>query len=367
MIVHPVVLVSSSSILFMPESSTLIKAMDDAIRSDLQSFSDSFFWLALVCSAIVVIGVAFEGPELLYELWPETFSVFAARWVKKIGLIGWLLVVVGVGGEVIFGLLENKAEGLLQTFNNILLADAQRQSSDANERAASAFERAAITEREASQENARAAKAEQQASEENVHAAEALKAAEVARKNAEGFSLQIAQANERAANAEARTSETEVELARIKSPRSLTNIPKLIAALEPFKGTEYTFTTVFQDEESLYLLRAIHEALQEAGWKRDKSPGGFPAINIYGTQVPDFAVPIGFGTGIQVSVDSAESLASLQSHKINDLPPLIRAAVALNLGLSSSLSPALAPVDNKLVDVQLGTSPIIRIAVGKKP
>jgi hypothetical protein len=119
----------------MPKSPDLIKAMDDAIRGDLQSFSDSFFWLALMSSLIVVIGVAFEGPELLHELWPKMFPVFAKRWVKKIGFIGWLLVVLGVGGEVIFGLLEYKAQGLLQTFNDILLTDAQRQSSDANERA----------------------------------------------------------------------------------------------------------------------------------------------------------------------------------------------------------------------------------------
>ena len=79
----------------------------------------------------------------------------------------------------------------VQKFDEILLADVQKKTG-------AAFERAAQTEREASQENDRAAQAEQQAQQENERAAKALEAAEAARKEAEGFQLQIAQANERA-------------------------------------------------------------------------------------------------------------------------------------------------------------------------
>jgi hypothetical protein len=265
MIVHPMVLVSSSGILFMPVPSGLIEAMDDAIRDDLQNFSDFFFWLAMVSSAVVVIGVVIEGPELLNELWPKTFSLFAKRWVKKIGLIGWLLVVIGVGGEVVFGLLENKAQGLLQTFDEILLADAQRQSGAANERANGAYERAAETESEASQENERAAKAEQHAAEENSRAAKALEASEIARKDAEGFQLKIALANERAANAELETEQLRKQLAdRTLSPAQEQSIGK---KLKQFSGQPYTITAYWDSKESMGLANQIHTALKLiAGW-----------------------------------------------------------------------------------------------------
>ena len=177
-------------------------------------------------------------------------------WMKLAGTLGWVLIVVGVTGEFVADSFVSKADGFVQKFDEILLADAQRRTGAASERAARAFERAAQTEREASQENERAARAEQQATEENAHAAKALEAAEVARKNAEGFSLQIAQANERAANAEARASEAELELGRIKSPRSLIRIPELVVALETFKGTEYALN-VSQDDESVQFTKVI--------------------------------------------------------------------------------------------------------------
>ncbi|HEX3894394.1 MAG TPA: hypothetical protein VHW46_17590 [Terracidiphilus sp.] len=243
--------------------------MDDAIRSDLQSSSDFFFWLALLSSAIVVVGVALEGPELLHELWPNKFSIFATRWVKTVGLVGWLLV-LGVGGEVSFGLLENKAQGLSQTFNEILLADAQRQSSDANERAGGAYERAAETEGEASQENERAARAEHQASEENARAAQALKAAEVARNNAEGFSLQIAQANGRAASANeiaererfARL-QLEARLAdRVITPDQQHRITEAFASM---KGQTVDVVLIGDSLETNKTANAIIEAIHGAG------------------------------------------------------------------------------------------------------
>jgi hypothetical protein len=174
----------------------------------------------------------------------------------------------------------------------------------------------------------------------------------------EGFRLDIAKANERAADAM-------LELARIKTPRSLTNIPNLVASLEPFKGTEYMFSFVFQDEDSTKLLRALDDVLQHAKWKRVKSQGGFPALEFWGKGGD--AVTVGIGTGVVVSVKSQESLATLQSRQINDLPEYIKAAVVLNKSLSSCLSPPQAPSDNKLVEIQPGDSLVVLIGVGKKP
>jgi hypothetical protein len=61
--------------------------------------------------------------------------------VKKFGLVGWLLVVVGVMGEGIFEGLQYFTERQSQTLNDILLADAQERAGEANERAAKADEK----------------------------------------------------------------------------------------------------------------------------------------------------------------------------------------------------------------------------------
>jgi hypothetical protein len=254
----------------------IAKNIDDLVRSDFESFRNIWFNRLLISTGIVAVGLLFELPEI----WHESVSAVVPRhtqiheiapWMKLLVSVGWLLIVIGVVGEFVADSFVSKADGIVTTFNEALLADAQRKTGLANERAASAFERAAQTEREASQENERAAMAEQQAQEENERAAKALGAAETARKEAEGFQLQIAQANERASSAEQRANEAELELARIKTPRSLIHVPELISALEPFRGTEYVFVSVFQDEESIYFLRAIDDVLQKAGWERGKS------------------------------------------------------------------------------------------------
>jgi hypothetical protein len=199
----------------------------------------------------------------------------------------------------------------------------------------------------------------------------AKRSAADANAKAEGFRLSIAKANESAAQAQAQVAKAtaeaakaNLELARLKTPRSLTHMPELIAALSAFKGTEYVFVSVFQDEESMYLLRAIDEVLQKAGWSRGKSVAGFPGINIYGSEARSFTVPVGFNTGIQISVDFPEATSTIESLPLDKLPPPLKAAVLLDMQLSVSLFP---PSDIKKVNVEKGTSTTMRIAVGKKP
>jgi hypothetical protein len=216
-------------------------------------------------------------------------------------------------------------------------------------------------------------KAEDESNKAQAAASSALTLARDARQEADSFEKDIQSAKTQAASAEShlaealqRAADATAELNRLKSPRSLIHVPELVTTLETFKGTEYTFSSVFEDEESIMLLRAIDDALKRAGWKRVKPTHRFPMINVYGDN-EDFAVPSGISNGIQISVDSLEPLATLQSLSLDKLPELTRAAVALNLGLSSSLSPPQAPADNKLVDVQKGTSTTVRIGVGRKP
>lgn len=343
----------------MPIPDTL-RGLDALIRADLEAYRDFWFHQLLLATLLVVVGLVLEGPELWYEIisiirqWcsmPKfsTPEKHAPNWVKLLAFIGWLLIVGGVAGEYVADSFLSRADGFVQKFDEILLNEATRQSSSANAKSAMAYARAAETEKQAAQENSRAA--------------EALKSAEIARKSAEGFQLQIAQANERAANAEARAAEATLELARIKTPRSLTHIPELVATLKPFKGTEYTFLSVCQEEECLVFLKQLDSVLQQSEWKRGKALGGFPAIKVFGRDV-DFSVPVSLSNGIMIRVESPEPLASLQSLPDDKWPQHIRAAVALNLSLFPNLGP---PQDgDHKVDVEKGISTAVQIGVGKK-
>jgi len=188
--------------------SDLLRGVDDQIRSQFEAFrADCFTWL-LVATGIVILGLALEGPELWYEI----VSIFrhwrfrhrfrfslseshAPNWVTLLAFIGWILIVVGVAGEYVADSFVSAADGYVQSFNDTLLNEARKGTAVARERANAAYERASENERET-------ASTLKQAAQERADAARSLAAAETARKNAEGFQLQISQANERAAKAE---------------------------------------------------------------------------------------------------------------------------------------------------------------------
>jgi hypothetical protein len=169
-----------------------------------------------------------------------------------------------------------------------------------------------------------------------------------------------------AAEAQQRATEASVGVNRINTPRSLVDTPGLVRALESFKDTEYTFACVFQDNDSIMALKELDGVLMSAGWKRVKPPGGFPAINVFGKDV-EFSVPVCISTGILVSVDSEQSVASLQALSLAAMPMYARAAITLNLNLPSHLSPSHADNVVKTVEVLSGTSKTVRLSVGKKP
>jgi len=205
--------------------------------------------------------------------------------------------------------------------------------------------------------NARTAEAEKIAKGFDAKISESDAKAKSAEATAKNFEAQIADAN-------ARTAQAELELARIKTPRSLKHIPEVVAALKPFKGTEYTFSSVCQEQECLVFLKQLDSVLQEAKWKRGKGLGGFPAIKVFGSNV-DFAVPLSLTDGIAVRAESRESLASLQALPLDKLPLYIGAAITLNLALFPNLDPPQGG-DHK-VDVEPGDSTVVQIAIGKKP
>jgi hypothetical protein len=262
-----------------------LKGVDDLIRSGFEEFRELWFTRLLVSTALVVAGLLFEAPEIWHES-VEAIKVLCQSckpkrdipaWMKLVGTLGWVLIVVGVTGEFVADSFVSKADGFVQKFDEILLADAQRKTGLASERAASAFDRAAKTEREASQENERAAKTEQQASEENERAAKALKAAEEARRNAEGLELQIAQADERAARADQNAAEAnrqaeQERLARVKieqqlAPRVLTEEQqrRIKEKVGLFLGTPYELL-VDPEPEAISLITTIDTVLRSAAW-----------------------------------------------------------------------------------------------------
>jgi hypothetical protein len=259
------------------------------------------------------------------------------------------------------------------TLSSALIGSLDQKAGEANEKAKAAIGSSAIALAQSGAAEQSSGKALADSDKARASASNALALATSARQEADSFEKDIASAKRQATEAEShlaealkRAADATAELNRLKSPRSLVNIPGLITTLQVFKGTEYTFSSVFQDEESIDLLKAIDSALQGAGWKRVKPPGGFAAVNVYGRQV-DFAVPVNVITGMQVSVDSEQPLAVLQSLRLDELPQPVRAAVALNLSLSSNISPPQEKSEGKPVDVEPGTSGTIRIAVGKKP
>ena len=80
---------------------------------------------------------------------------------------------------------------------------------------------------------------------------------------------QVAVAGARAAEAKAVASQAQLELAKLKQPRTIApeEQEKIIAALKEFAGQNFSFS-VFGDPESMSLLLVLDVMLKSAGWIR---------------------------------------------------------------------------------------------------
>jgi hypothetical protein len=295
-------------------SATLSGALPDLVRDALQATADKWFHWLLISSAVVAVGVTLEIGEATitlkrwYRLWrgQEVAPVKETSWAIPASYIGLLFVIFGVVGEGIFEALVSNADTALRAHDSQVLARAVKDAGDAKSSslvAADAAQHAKDASGDAIQQSDKAKSAasnaltiangarqeadsfekdivlaKTQAAEAESHLAEALQRAAEATREADSFEQEIASAKKQAADAELhqaeslqRTIEAEEELNRIKTPRSLVNVSKFVSALEAFKGTEYTFSSVFGDEESIKLLRQIDGALQSAGWNRVSS------------------------------------------------------------------------------------------------
>lgn len=177
----------------------------------------------------------------------------------------------------------------------------------------------------------------------------------------------LAGAEQQLADATEREAEAVEKLNNLKTPRTLRNASDLSATLKQFAGTEYTFSMCFADDESVSLLRQIDSALQAAGWKR-VAPSPLPTIqlNIFGDK-PGEGVAEGTLTGIEVTVESTESLDTLRTTPLALLPQPVNVGGLLKNALAVSIDPPAATNVAKDLIVHSGSSPVVQISVGKKP
>ncbi|MGB9408963.1 MAG: hypothetical protein WCA89_15620 [Terracidiphilus sp.] len=318
--------------------------------SDVASVLHRWEVAEYVSEGFVIVGCAGELVADFFTKLPERIRRHIGSWSTIV-----LILALSVGLKCL--IKTNELSGSVIGSLGDKAAEADRKAEKAISDSSTAFSQAtdALTRARKAEESL--GKAENEAKDARNAASNALTIAGNARKEADSFENDIIFAKKQAAEAQA-------ELNRLKTPRSLTNASDFVTALQGFKGTEYTFSSVAEDEESINLLKEIDSVLQLAGWKRVKPPGGFPAINVYGKDV-DFSVVVSLQTGVHLSVDSSESLASLTSMPNKSLPTHIWAAETLSLVLSPHLSPSQEGIIQ--VNVEHGTSTTVRIAVGKKP
>ena len=122
-----------------PDAITILESSRDILqdsRDQHSVFLESMAWC-------VAFGVLLEVVELIYEIYkpiarrlgitPEAETPWQ---ITIVGLFGWLLVLIGVGGEFWVAPNVNAEDALIQSINNILTRDASSSASAARHRVA---------------------------------------------------------------------------------------------------------------------------------------------------------------------------------------------------------------------------------------
>jgi hypothetical protein len=243
----------------------------------------------------------------VHEIVPVLRSIFRRNnsegvrhtpdWIKLVGLLGWVLVVVGVAGESIFEALEARADGILQTFNEILLTDAQKQASDAKTSAEGAANAAARAQRSADAANLtadsvanKAEKLDRQlaATKNDLDTAKSqLDAAETAEKKEEQALINLAVCLAPRVIPLRSTDEIGDVVDRTMSgSKWITSVDPL----RPFAGREAIIEYISFDAEARRAALNIAESLKQAGWKVVKIT---PVDGIAdGTDIEPYNVPL---------------------------------------------------------------------------
>src|SRR5713101_2508212 len=112
--------------------SELATKIDDMMKADLLYWRTLCFGWLLLATKIVVVGLIFEGPEVVYEIGSiirrklregrlgiALLKADVPEWVKILAFLGWMLIVLGVAGEWVTDALVSDADSNLQTFTSI--------------------------------------------------------------------------------------------------------------------------------------------------------------------------------------------------------------------------------------------------------
>jgi len=296
-------------------------------------------WALLISGLILVIGIFGE-----YEKLPGRFLGRKALYE--------ILVMIGVAGELLGDAGVFILSRDLQSANDREIALLYGQSAVLNDRVTSANLEAKRFESQIEE-----AKAQARASDARVAAAVAQVAIADARSReagakAESFRLNIAKANESAAKAQAQvasaTAEAEkanLELAKLKRPRTLTKEQqhRIADKIALYPGTPF-YLWVSTDSDSTSLMNWIDDAIRAAGWQ-------FKPPNLIA-----FAEKAGIIAASGVSIHFAQE----QRGKLE------RAALVLGAALSAEGIPTIVysdlPEANKDKD-----KTAIHVMIGSKP
>ncbi len=239
-----------------------VEKIDDMMKADLLEWHSFWFGWLLIATALVVVGLTLEDGELWYEMRSIARSKFRffryrtlvlerrVEWAKVIAFVGWILIVVGVAGEMFTEVMISDADRNIEAFDAIVLADARRESAFALERAAHAEATAKTFDVQIAQLEAKARSAEA---------------------TAKGFEAQIAAAQRDAAESK-KEAESErlarVTLQKELQPRRLSSEQKdkLAALVKPFAPVSIILEwTAAGGQESADLARDMYDAIVSAG------------------------------------------------------------------------------------------------------
>lgn len=337
------------------DESALRRALDSLVDCS----SSQHWWLGF-WTLLVAIGVALE---IVFVVWEYVKDRRDCRLtllrppVKPnlplfvLGFFGAAMVAGGVSGELYVESKISSVETCIRKGNDQVSLLLSKEAGDAAQSAQIAHD-------EADSVKVVADGAKTDAGGALARAGGAQASARQARQQADTAEKHLADALKQAAD-------TQAEINRLKSPRSLTNIPEMVKSLSNFKGTEYTFLEVAPEQEATDLLKSLDGTLQQAGWKRGAQASGFPSLNIYGDGT--LSVPVSLKNGVHVTVQSETDFEILAKLPEPMMPSYIRAGVALLKLLALHLTPEHVPSTVEVEKESGSPHATVFIIIGKKP
>ena len=155
----------------------------------------------------------------------------------------------------------------------------------------------------------------------------------------------LANTNERAAHAEERAAKAELDLAKLKTPRTLNSEQqtRISAALKPFTGQIFDIALNI-DDESKNLLPQIEDTMKAAGWSQIdwKGASGTADINFVRAGRPIAGIASVSGVIIQMHSEQVEKMKGAASILASALDAEgISARAELGLGIPNTNATAI--------------------------